>query len=315
MKDLLNSQPYKLIFAVAMSKTQWLQRIPREYDRNAETSYVNLKKIVSAEGKDILRTMTLVHLDLKRKYSERKTLENGSNVRFEFSIYNLLWARMYVIAYFYYHDDPFWKKALSSEMLELVPNTTIIRGDVITAVNAINIYFQKEAKFAAYAMMPSEEGAGGSTAPSDSGRIAELEQAVADKDMEISELKAQIAELQQQLEEAQGNSTANGPSEKQLEETFTYPFRQKQGYPLLIDFLLNEVKTASDIEWARHALAIFDNSPSVILNKPADFKSWLVDFCNLFGRKWVRDYEPMKLRNVKGKRAKKSKVDKFLPTN
>ena len=202
MKDLLNSQPYKLIFAVAMSKTQWLQRIPREYDRNAETSYVNLKKIVSAEGKDILRTMTLVHLDLKRKYSERKTLENGSNVRFEFSIYNLLWARMYVIAYFYYHDDPFWKKALSSEMLELVPNTTIIRGDVITAVNAINIYFQKEAKFAAYATMPSEEGASGSSTQ-ESGRIAELEQAIADKDMEISELKAQIAELQQQLEEAQ----------------------------------------------------------------------------------------------------------------
>ena len=200
MKDLLDSQPYKLIFAVAMSKTRWLKRIPSEYDHNAVTSYANLKKIIAADGKDILRTMTIVHLDLKRQYSEKKVLSNAANERYEFSIYNLLWARMYVIAYFYYHDDPFWKKAVLGEMLELVPNSTIMRGDVITAVNAINIYFQKEAKLAAYAMMPSEEGVSGSSTQ-ESGRIAELEQQISDKDAEISDLKAQIAELQKQLEE------------------------------------------------------------------------------------------------------------------
>lgn len=130
----------------------------------------------------------------------------------------------------------------------------------------------------------------------------------------IAELEARIKELEEKLEQYEGSSTT-GPTEKQLEETFTYPFRQSQGYPLMIDHLIKEAKAASDIQWARHALAIYDNVPSVLLNKPADFKTWLSNFCTLFHRKWVRDYEPQKLRKVKGKRAKPSKVVNFLPTH
>lgn len=126
---------------------------------------------------------------------------------------------------------------------------------------------------------------------------------------------ARIAELEQQLAECQKATATDGPTEKQLEETFTYPFRQKQSYSQMLDCLIKEAKKTTDIQWARHALAIFENRPSVLINPPADFKSWLEKFCKLFGRKWVRNYEPQKLKKIKGKRAKPSEVTIYLPIN
>lgn len=126
---------------------------------------------------------------------------------------------------------------------------------------------------------------------------------------------ARIAELEQQLAECQKSAVTDIPTEKKLEETFTYTFRQKQGYHQMIQFLIKETSNASDIQWARHALVIFENRPSVLVNPPADYKSWLVQFCELFGRNWAREYEPQKLKNIKGKRAKPSKVTIYLPCN
>lgn len=298
MENKIDQKMYPLVFAIAMSKTKFLQKIPAELDGDARISVPFLIPIALATPSDFLRQLNLTHLEVLRRYNSNINFSVAGQT-YSFQKHHLIWGRMYVIAYFFLHDDPFWKKIGFAEMKALEKGE-YINQDMATAMKYIDEYYAKVANI--------EQMDFNHTADNRSDEYTQAQ-------TRIKELEARIKELEQQLEEVQGKSTANGPTDKQLEETFTYPYRQKQGYSLLIDFLMQEVITASDIEWARHALAIFDNTPSVILNKPADFKSWLVNFCNLFNRKWVRDYEPEKLRNVKGKRAKKSKVYSFLPNN
>jgi hypothetical protein len=99
--------------------------------------------------------------------------------------------------------------------------------------------------------------------------------------------------------------------QRTLESTFTYLYQKNQAYPLLIDFLRKEKgKTgrSADSDWARHALVLYEWTPTVLADRPNTFTEWLHEFCALFGRAWVRDYEPNKLRTQK-----KSKVESYMP--
>ena len=112
------------------------------------------------------------------------------------------------------------------------------------------------------------------------------------------------------LQEQEAKSIAeNGKKMTPFEETFTFVYRNHISYPLFVDFMCKEKDRATDADWARHALVIYDYKPTVLQNRPNTFTQWLHDCCELFGRKWVRDYEPEKLRKTN----KKSKVEIFMP--
>ena len=126
---------------------------------------------------------------------------------------------------------------------------------------------------------------------------------------ELEYLQKKILYLQQQetdeLEDIKQNKTP-------LDKTFTYLFRNNQMFSHFIDFMQEEKKRtdrAADADWARHALVLYEYRPTVLQNRPNTFTRWLHDCCELFGRTWVRDYEPEKLR----KTDKKSKVEVFMP--
>jgi hypothetical protein len=103
------------------------------------------------------------------------------------------------------------------------------------------------------------------------------------------------------------------PTEKEqnsLESTFAFTYRKEKAYSLLIDFLMKEKdKTGrtADADWARHALVLFEHKSKILVNCPNTFTEWLHQFCELFGRPWVRDYEPNKLRT-----RKKSMIEKYI---
>lgn len=115
------------------------------------------------------------------------------------------------------------------------------------------------------------------------------------------------------LKKREAQILAEGKKElSSLEQTFTYIYRKNQAYPLLIDFLQEEKKKkgrSADADWARHALVIYDQKPTILQHRPNSFTTWLHKFCELFDREWVRDYEPQKLRNTN----KKSDVERFMP--
>ena len=101
------------------------------------------------------------------------------------------------------------------------------------------------------------------------------------------------------------------PTKEQLSKIFTFKYRQDLGFSLLIDFLRSERDRTdfhADSDWARYALTIYEWEPCVLQKRPNTFKEWLPKFCELFGRAWVRDYEPNKLQSTK-----ECKIVLFLP--
>lgn len=104
---------------------------------------------------------------------------------------------------------------------------------------------------------------------------------------------------------------AQSPSIDQLAKIFTFKYRQDLGFSLLVDFLVDEKKRSdfyADSDWARYALTIYEWNPCVLQKRPNTFKEWLPKFCELFGRTFVRDYEPNKLHS-----ARENKITPFLP--
>lgn len=105
-------------------------------------------------------------------------------------------------------------------------------------------------------------------------------------------------------------------SRKQLEikedDLFTKRFQNSDSYRLFKEYLVSE-KERTDIsaekDWARHALAIYENPITVIWQKPNTFKEWLQKFSKAFGRPLTHGYEPGKLRN------KQSEIEIYLLKN
>lgn len=96
-----------------------------------------------------------------------------------------------------------------------------------------------------------------------------------------------------------------------LERTFSFKYREDGKYQLLINFLMKEKDRSdrtADADWSRHALVLFEHKSKILVNCPNTFTEWLHQFCTLFGRPWVRDYEPNKLRTQK-----KSMIEKYMP--
>ncbi len=96
-----------------------------------------------------------------------------------------------------------------------------------------------------------------------------------------------------------------------LDKVFTFKYRQELGFSLLVDFLAEEKNRTdfyADSDWARYALTIYEWAPCVLQKRPNTFKEWLPKFCELFGRPFVRDYEPNKLQF-----ARENKIIPFLP--
>jgi hypothetical protein len=101
------------------------------------------------------------------------------------------------------------------------------------------------------------------------------------------------------------------PLQDELANTFTYTYINsddtKTAYSLLIDTLKEECDKASDTDWARHALVLFNSS--VLRNKWKSYKEWLSYFDKLFGRTQTQYSEPNKLKRSQ----KKSKIEIYLP--
>lgn len=103
------------------------------------------------------------------------------------------------------------------------------------------------------------------------------------------------------------------PTQEQLEKTFTYVYRndKRAFYPHLIEFLLQERDRTDHYaaaDWARHALVIYEQQPTILKHRPSTFAKWLDDFSKMFGRECQTMYEPGKI-----KKRRKSYVINFMP--
>ena len=105
------------------------------------------------------------------------------------------------------------------------------------------------------------------------------------------------------------------PTQKDLEELFTYAYRKTTEYARLIEELLKErqkVGKDADADWRRHALVLFESRNKIMTNKcPHKFNDWLDMFCDIFGHSRVPYLEPGKIHKTK----KKSCIECYMPVN
>ncbi|MBQ6984195.1 MAG: hypothetical protein IJQ20_04625 [Paludibacteraceae bacterium] len=246
------------------------------------TSYLKLHMDID---KEFLRSLGIVQRILQTSdeeledliYGEYDKIRGAFNIAIEgsnppTSMSQVLWGRIYTWLYLCRHDDPLWKEYLFPLMKERKMCATVAE-DVSRCEKLIDDYLTRQI------------------------RINNLIRA---------KRMAQTADIPEQT-----TAPTSKPTKEDIEHLFTFNYRNSTSFSLLIDYLRDECLSASDADWARHALALYDNWRGFLKTKPSSFKNWLVDFCNLFGRTWTRDYEPKKLKSAN----KQSKVPSFLTLN
>ena len=85
------------------------------------------------------------------------------------------------------------------------------------------------------------------------------------------------------------------PTEADFEETFSMRFRRTEEYGRLRHCMEQERTEASNADWARYALALYE--ADIFARRPRTFKVWLPRFSMLFERK-ASYQEPNKLKRT-----------------
>lgn len=111
------------------------------------------------------------------------------------------------------------------------------------------------------------------------------------------ELIAPREELQVPKEELQvpKETAKTTPTEADFEATFSMRFRRTEEYGRLRHFMEQERTEASNADWARYALALYE--ADIFVRRPRTFKVWLPRFSMLFERK-ASYQEPNKLKRT-----------------
>lgn len=122
-------------------------------------------------------------------------------------------------------------------------------------------------------------------------------------DRKMRQWESEVPKPQEQTQK-----TSKEPSSQDLENTFSFVFRRTDDYRRMIDFLIAERNTASDGDWARYALAMYE--ANIFIHRPKTFKTWLPRFCEIFGRT-VPYQEPNKLKRTQCERS----IEAFLPAH
>ena len=128
-----------------------------------------------------------------------------------------------------------------------------------------------------------------------------------DKYMQSRELLSDEIGILIDLSRNAESASTEKPTQDELKAVFTLAYLYKNESKLLVSFLRAEKETATDGDWARYALAIYEHK-SIFISRPTGFTKWLPKFCQLFGRSVVYQ-EPNKLRRTKPAHS----INAFLP--
>lgn len=252
-----------------LNRTSYLKLGEKQgIDTNSNVSLQYVKDFLEMQESELADSIVAAYDKIKGSFRDVIPGTNPS-----LSKYQILWGRIYIWIYLFKKDDLLWKEFLFPLMIDRRVNRAILE-DIELAKSHVDTYIDRQNK------------------------ITEL-LSTRDKDQSIITGHTTTEKTSPQSQK---------PIREELDNIFTYKYRESISYSNLIDFLCDSRKTATDAEWARHALVLYDNRVGILRNIPNSYKKWLHTFCDLFGREWKRDYEPKKLRTTKIK----SKIKIYL---
>lgn len=152
MENKLQPEKFQLIKAVSLMKTSWLRFVDKSVDGGGVASFNYLKRLVEADQEDFIETLEILFMEIKAKLKNMQSIAVVNKQRYAIETFRLMWGRMCLIAYFFYHDEPFWKEIGFPEMFAKENNQTV-KDDLNYAIKNVNAYFERQAKASAFKTM------------------------------------------------------------------------------------------------------------------------------------------------------------------
>lgn len=127
-----------LNFTILLSVKE-LRNIPTNYDDAGQKSLLYLTKIVQAPNDKFIQNLDNVYQDVLKNHFAQSALrsETGHLIM----LYQIIWARMIVISYYYYHSDEKWIKKGIPLMEKHIHHEVLEKG-IKKGMQLVDEYYQ-----------------------------------------------------------------------------------------------------------------------------------------------------------------------------
>lgn len=141
MENLLDPSKYNRIHSIALNKSAWLIANETEHDDKGTVSFLALSKIISGEDEDLIGRIFEAYSTISESYQDKRVYAYVRGQRYAVSLTEIIWGRMCVITYYFYHADPIWKDMGGHDkMLSMIKNTSILKA-VNDSIALIDDYY------------------------------------------------------------------------------------------------------------------------------------------------------------------------------
>lgn len=141
MKNKLNREDFNIIQEIAISKTHRLNLLSNDIDVQGTKSYKALNEIITGDDALIYKRIISKHYQMSHEPLGSRQFYRNCN---PYSLHNsvILWARMYVIAYFFYHNDSLWKEKIFADIKRFIISAEI-RDEIADSEKRIDAYYHR----------------------------------------------------------------------------------------------------------------------------------------------------------------------------
>ena len=139
MEDRVDVTKFELVSEIAFKKSAYLSSNYSYYSVagfKEEVSCFYLRKIIKGKEEEIIERINLVYFEAVKNSRSTGIVINNMQL----SVADLIWARLCVLAYYYYKDDPLWTGFIFEKLEEKIEGN-ILKQELLIAKKAIDKLF------------------------------------------------------------------------------------------------------------------------------------------------------------------------------
>lgn len=146
MTTLIDISKFAVIDEIALQKTRYLRKYYTFSQRNGgkeEISFTYLRRLLPEHTEELPDSIARVFSDLGRVHlSGQNDLQTIGSTQVHIS--QLIWARLCVAAYYFFHDEPLWQDLVFRKLEERV-QAPELAADIHTAKALIDAHYRERA--------------------------------------------------------------------------------------------------------------------------------------------------------------------------
>ena len=146
MTTLIDISKFAVIDEIALQKTRYLRKYYTFSQRNGgkeEISFTYLRRLLPEHTEELPDSIARVFSDLGRVHLPgQNDLQTIGSTQVHIS--QLIWARLCVAAYYFFHDEPLWQDLVFRKLEERV-QAPELAADILTAKALIDAHYRERA--------------------------------------------------------------------------------------------------------------------------------------------------------------------------